>query len=70
MTEVAGGLVDAPQFVGAGDELAFLVPAFDPCDAVVKAEEACLVPSAAGALDLAVLLAHLVVGSEEVPLED
>jgi hypothetical protein len=67
--KIARHLVDAPEFVRAWNELSFFVPAFNPCDAIVEAEETGRVPSAAFVLDSAVLFAHLVIRSEKVAFE-
>jgi hypothetical protein len=69
VAEVVGGCVDAPEFVAcfaAGDEDAVLVPAVDPSDAVVEAEEAGLDPLAALVLDVRRLLAALVVVVQQI----
>jgi hypothetical protein len=63
VAEVSSLLIDAPKLIRTRDELAVAVPAFDPCDTVVKAEEPSFVPFALRVLDLAVLLAHLVIWS-------
>ncbi len=68
MSELAGARADAPEFVGAGDECAFVVPALNPCDAVIESEEAYFDVLATVVLDNAVLLAGLVVGLQQISL--
>lgn len=70
VAEGVRGAVYAPELVGAGDEFAVLVPALDPGDAVVEAEEAHVYVFAALVGNGAVGFAHLVLGLQEVALED
>lgn len=70
VSEMASVVVDAPKLVRTWDEFTILVPALNPSDAVVKAEESRKVGFPAGALGFAMHLSHQIVGSKKIAFQD